>query len=316
MTMVELLMTSTVLVVLLGMVFASMNLIESVSTNVSAQFQEFDQALPAMKPFHSLIAAEVEPAPPANGIPTPGFGSVGNFAVTFYANIGTGYDNTVSCPTGQTCTSGGTTAGPAKIVAQELDGSGSPVTASTTCSTSTPCSLQVRMYLPQTGLPSSPGVSSCPGIGTGPTCQYSASNYRLFDNVQDVVNSPANVDGTGAPVDPIFSYTIFDPYLNNSITLTSGEVQNQQMTGLISLGYPNDTQSLAPSDCAAPNLANNYPVAISCPADAIQSVGIDLQVAIPGSGKNSAVENSLVVYRYAESPGSTTSPYQYSATVG
>ena len=59
-----------------------------------------------------------------------------------------------------------------------------------------------------------------------------------------------------------------------------------------------------------------FPVAISCPLDAIQSVGIDLQIQKPGADSNGMVENSLTVYRYAQSPGSTTSPYQYSATVG
>jgi hypothetical protein len=57
-------------------------------------------------------------------------------------------------------------------------------------------------------------------------------------------------------------------------------------------------------------------VAIACPADAIQSVNIDLQVAVNGSGSNGGQEESLVVYRYAQSPGSTTAPYQYTATEG
>ena len=60
-----------------------------------------------------------------------------------------------------------------------------------------------------------------------------------------------------------------------------------------------------------------YPTtAIACPADAVQSVSIDLQVAKPGAGTNGIVENSLVVYRYAQSPGSPTAPYQYSETQG
>ena len=103
MTLVEVLITSIILVVLLAMVFGSMQLIDQVGSSVTAQYQEFDQALPAMAPFHSLLAAEVEPAPTdANGVPTPGFASIGNFAVTFYANIGTAYDNTVSCPSAST----------------------------------------------------------------------------------------------------------------------------------------------------------------------------------------------------------------------
>ncbi len=45
-------------------------------------------------------------------------------------------------------------------------------------------------------------------------------------------------------------------------------------------------------------------------------MSIDLQVAKPGTGLNGTQENNLVVYRYAQSPGSTTAPYQYSSTVG
>ena len=312
MTLIELLVTSSILVVLLGMVFVSMNLINSVSGSVTSQFQEFDQALPAMAPFRSLLPAEVEPGPTAgDGTPSPGFQAIGNFSMTFYANIGTAFDNTTSCPTGPTCTGGGTTAGPAKIVAQELDGSGQPATA---CSAASPCSLQLRMYLPVTGV-SGPGVSTCPGVGTGPACQWSTS-YRLLANVLDVVNDPSAVDGSGAPTDPLFSYTVFDPYLNQAITLTSTEVQNQMLTGLTGLGYTYATQSL--SQCNAPNTAapTVYPVAISCPTDAVQSVTIHLRVAQPGTNANTVVENSLVVYRYAQSPGAATAPYQYSVNVG
>ena len=45
-------------------------------------------------------------------------------------------------------------------------------------------------------------------------------------------------------------------------------------------------------------------------------MSVDLQVAKPGTGTNGVQENNLVVYRYAQSPGSLTAPYQYAATVG
>jgi len=316
MTLVELMVTSTVLVVLLGMVLISVTMIESLSGSVTSQYQEFQQALPAMAPFHGLLAAQVEPAPPSGGVPTPGFAALGNFSMTFYSNVGTAYDNTTSCPTGQSCSTGGTTAGPAKIVAIEVDANGNPATA---CSASFPCTFQLRMFLPLTGL-TAPGVSSCPGVGTGPACQY-ATTYKLLANVQNVVNDPSSVDGSGAQNDPIFGYTILDPggifsgttYAAQAITLTAAQVQNQQITGLVSLGYPVDGRPL--SACTAPTA--NYPtVGIACPADAVQSVSVDLQVAKPGTGLNGTQENNLVVYRFAQSPGSTTAPYQYSSTVG
>lgn len=313
MSLMELLVTSTILVVLLGLVMVSMTLINTISGSVTSQYQEFGQALPALAPFHSMLAAEVEPGPTdtGTGVPVPPFAAIGNFSMTFYANTGTAYGNTVSCPTGQTCTSGGTTAGPAKVVAQEFDGSGQPATS---CSAARPCSLQLRLYLPVVGA-SSPGVSTCPGVGTGPSCQWSPT-YRLLANVLDVVNDPSTVDGSGAPTQPLFSYTVYDPLLNNAIALTSAEVQNQTMTGLSALGYLNDTQSLAA--CDAPDDSGAYPdpVSISCPGDGIQSVAIHLLVAKPGTNANTVVENNLVVYRYAQSPGAATAPYQYTTSVG
>jgi prepilin-type N-terminal cleavage/methylation domain-containing protein len=335
MTMVELMITSSVLVILLGMVFVSMSLIDDVSTNVSSQYQEFDQALPALAPFHSLLAAQIEPGPPTLSttgaadplmqqptldVPNPPFESIGNFAVTFYANIGTAYGNTVSCPAGQpSCT--GSTAGPARIVAAELNQAGQTVSSSSTCSAKTPCSLQVRMYLPQTGLTLGAGAPSCPilwgsSLQTTP-CNYT-SDYRLLANVQDVVNNPNPSVGA---IQPVFSYTFFDPggtydaitYPQHAIALTATEVDSQLLTGLAALGYPADTQSLG----ACNNPWSNYPPpAIACPADAIQSVGLDLMVAKPGATAQGTVENSLVVYRYAQSPGSSTIPFQYSETQG
>jgi prepilin-type N-terminal cleavage/methylation domain-containing protein len=324
MTLVELMVTSTILVLLLGMVFVSITMVDGLSSSISSQYQEFDQALPEMAPFHSLLAAEVEPAPAVSNVPTPGFASLGNFALTFYTDIGTAYDNVAACPSGQTCATGGTTAGPAMIVALELGPTGTPVTspqigAGTACNTVTPCSFQVRLYLPETGL-TAPGVSSCPGVGTGPTCLYGTS-YRLLANVEDVVNDPSDLNPDGSPADPIFGYTIFDSggtyggttYPDQAITLTSGMVQTGSITGLVAEGYPVDTQAL--TSCAAPSA--NYPTAaVACPADAVQSVSVDLQIAEHGSGSNGAEESNLVVYRYAQSPGSSTAPYQYTAAVG
>ena len=324
MSLVELLVTSTVLIVLMGMVFVSVAMVQRLSTSVSSQFQEFQQAIPAMAPFHGLLAAQVEPAPMSAGVPTPAFAALGNFSMTFYSNVGTTGNNTVSCPSGQTCPNGGTTAGPAKIVAVELDGNGNPVTATTVCSAAHPCSFQLRMFLPLTGL-TAPGVSSCPGVGTGPTCQY-GTDFRLLANVQSVVNDPSSMDPvTGlqvdpnVPVSPIFRYTLLDTggifsgttYAPQSIALTPAQVQTQRFTGLNAMG--SQTQSL--STCAAPD--GNYPTpATACPADAVQSVNIDLRIGKPGTGSNGTQENSLVVYRYAQSPGSTTAPYQYSSAVG
>ncbi len=214
MTLTELLIASTLLLVLLTVVMTSMSLVSRVTDNVSSQYEENDQALPALAPMQSLVRAEVEPGPTTFiGAPTPGFGvdtpsgvlgtpdqisGIGNFALTFYANIGTAYHNV---------TGTGTTAGPVMIVAEELDSSGNPVTSASTCSTTTLCSFQVREYLPHVHNDS--GVSSCPfttSIAPPPTpdptpphpCQYS-SNYTLITDVSDVINNPSQVSVAGRP---------------------------------------------------------------------------------------------------------------------
>jgi prepilin-type N-terminal cleavage/methylation domain-containing protein len=307
-TLTELLIASTLLVVLLTVVMVSMSMVESVTNNVTSQYQEYDQALPALAPLQTLIRAEVEPGPTTlNGGPTPGFGvdntqgaadsisGIGNYSLTFYASIGTAYHNV---------TSAGTTGGPAMIVAEELDASGNPVTSSTVCSTTQPCSFQVREYLPT--LNNSNGVitSSCPftTVAGSPPCQY-GSNYTLVSNAADIVNSPASDE-------PIFTYTLFDTVNNVTLTLTSAEVDSGTITNLPLAGYPAGTADVSLSSCTAPGAAT-----LTCPADDIQSVGVDLRVAAKGAGSQT-VENDTVVYRYPEPSQGATYPYQYSTTTG
>lgn len=304
MTLVELMIASAIFLVLLTSVFITTDLINSVSGTVLGQYQEFNQSIPALAPLQKLLRAEVEPAPaPSNAPATPGFSAIGNYSLTFYSNIGTAYNN---------ITSAGTTAGPAEIVAEEIAQNGSPVTATTSCTTASPCSFQVWKYLPVTN----GGTSTCPVTGqpSSNVCQYSGGTE--INNVLDVVNSPSLSQ-------PIFSYTIYDPNTNGgtAITPTATEIQNQQLTGL-SPPYPTGgaTQTLSSGGvptCNAPN--SNYPtVAIACPLDAIQSVGIDLMVSVKGSGNNGQgqVENQTIVYRYPLSAGASAYPYQYTSAVG
>jgi hypothetical protein len=313
MTLMELLIAGTLLVVLLTIVGVTMSMVENVSTAVNTQYQEFDQAVPALAPLQEFLRAEVEPAPTAYtktsaSPPTPGFLSVGNFSLTFYSDVGTSYNNYVVTANGRT------TAGPAKIVAQLVDSTGAPITSSMQqCNTTTPCSFQVLRYLPSL---QSNGLPTCPVnvAGAGSACQY-PTNYTLVTNVEDVVNDPSQTSG-GAPTEPVFSYTVFDPDTGaggTAISMSAADVQNQQLT---LTGYPTTTsQNL--SICSLPNQNGNYPtIAISCPRDAIQSVGVDLMIAAKGSG-GGTVNNQTVVYRYAENPGgSPLYPYQYTSAVG
>ena len=314
-TLTELLIASTLLVVLLTVVMLSMSLVSSISANITSQYQEFDQALPALAPLQTLIRAEVEPGPATlNGAPTPGFGvdtpgtpptpdsisGIGNYSLTFYSDIGTAYNNVTS--------SAGvaTTAGPAKIVAEELTSSGTPVnpTASTTqCSSSQPCSFQVRQYLPTQTNFNGTLTSTCPftDVAGSPACQY-GSNYTLITNAQDVVNDPAAGE-------PIFTYSIFDSVNNITFTPSASEIQSGTID-LVSHGYPSGTPNVSLTSCLAPN--GTYP---TCPADAIQSLGIDLRVAAKGAGAQT-VENDTVVYRYPEPAPGSPFPYQFSTTTG
>jgi len=318
MTMVELLVTSTVLVLLLGMVLISMNIIQSLDTSVTSQYQEYDQVIPALAPIRNLIAAEVEPAPVTvvngNNIPSPAFTAIGNFSATWTTNVGTQFGNVVGA---NAACQPSCSAGPAEIVAEELDNDGNPVvstpspTGNTTCTPAAPCSFQVRMYLPQV----TNGVSSCPVLinGTsGGTCSFNLSGpYHLVANIQGVVNSPDAIDGSYNPTQPIFTYTLVDPTSASSVTvLNPGEVNQQSITGY---GALNNCTGMG-------TLADNT---ASCPFDDVLSVTIHLLVNKAGSGTttNGEVENQVIDYRYPQSqtqtgiiPGTTCFPYQFMVT--
>jgi hypothetical protein len=342
-TLTELLIASTLLVVLLTVVGVTMSMIGSISNSVSSQYQEYDQALPALGPIQTLLRAEIEPAPYAfpqtqyaygqplytssvsvpAGPPTPAFASIGNYSLTFYSNVGTAYNNV---------TSAGTTAGPAKIVAEELDSTRTPVTSSSVCSTSSPCTFQVREFLPllnptaadptaTAGTPTCP-VAGQPGSEAGQTCQY-GTNYTLVTNAEDVVNSPSTASN------PIFTYGIFDPVTGLSILIPSTAIATTNQPFAIPSYETSGLAALSPSvtgaatsqnltTCAVPS--TSYPtIALSCPADAIQSVGVNLQIAAKGAGTQT-VNNQTIVYRYSLSAGETNTsynyPYQYSSTTG
>ena len=80
MTLVELLIASTLMIVVMTLVLITFNLFLHVTNTVTAQYQEFNQDLPALSPLQTLLRAEVEPAPTPfvkggtnTSPPTPGF---------------------------------------------------------------------------------------------------------------------------------------------------------------------------------------------------------------------------------------------------
>lgn len=340
-TLTELLIASTLLVVLLTIVMISMSMVSEVANTVTTQYQEFDQALPALAPLQALLRAEVEPGPAtAGGAPTPGFGyegaagtepnancpdSICGYSLVFYSDIGTAYNNV---------TSGGTTAGPAMIVAEELNSSGTPVNGTTTnppqCPAASPCSFQVREYLPKqtnvngvwyptcpvldtqiaqntvNGQPPVPVTSGTTDVPVGP-CQY-RSTYALVANVYNVVNDPTS--------QPIFTYSVFDNASNgnggtdnDTFVLLPSELSSGTINLVVNHSYPTGTPNVSLSTCSPP--AIGYP---ACPADAIQSVGIDLQVQV--KGQSQILDNQSVVYRYPEPSPNEPYPYQYSTSAG
>ena len=287
MSMVELLIASTLLIVVGAVVGVTMNMISQISSNVTSSYKEYDQVLPALAPLSSFLQAEVEPAPAtATGItPSPGFSSIGNFALTFYSNVGSLGNNVVACPSASVgCAA--STAGPAKIVAEELDSRGTEVTSATTCTSATPCSFVVRRYLPTNQPTNANGLlDTCPGVTLlGTQCTYT-STFTQVVTVQGVVNNPSLVVAS-VPTQPIFRYGTFVTSTNLSTTIA---LQSDQ--------------SLSPSTPA-----------LAAQLDSIQSVSVDIRVQEPGS--SNAAENQLIAYRYPRSPGSDTYPFQYQPKVG
>jgi type II secretory pathway pseudopilin PulG len=297
-TLVELLIASSLLVGLSTLVMVSMSSFITIGTSVSAQYQEYDNELPAVASVRPVIHAEAEPGPAtATGAPTPGFGvsntsvspntisGIGNYSLTFYADTGYTY-------------------GPVKIVAQLTTPSGTAVTPSTTtCILKSPCNFQVQEYLPTYTTSGSVNTSTCPGIGTGPACVYSTT-YKLLTNVQYVVNSPTQ---------PVFSYVIFDPTTSptNTFVLTAAQVT------AMAFPVPTATYGISTANLAQCKPASgSATLAVTCPADAIQRVGVDVQVKVPGDQSGSNDEIASLVYRDQGSSTSPNLPYQYSSTVG
>lgn len=295
MTLIECLLASTLLVVITTLVLISMTTFLTLGTSVFAQYQEYDTILPAVSNLRPLIAAEAEPGPAdVTGAPIPGFGldtsgtpdtisAIGNFSLTFYANVANAN-------------------GPAKIVAGLTTASGTPNTGgTTTCAVKTPCNFQVQEYLPTAG--------SCPGVSSGTKCAY--TTFKSITNVLDVINTTAQ---------PVFNYIVFDPATTcatqttpacNTFVLTAANVNS------MSFPVPSATYGVSSANLAQCKPASgSATLAITCPADAIQRVGIDLQVKAPGdsSGRNS--ENSTLVYRAQGNSTSPNLPYQYSSSVG
>ena len=158
--------------------------------------------------------------------------------------------------------------------------------------------------LQSNGLPTCPTTENPTG-----TCQWQ-STYTLITNVQDVTNAPST--------QPIFTYTVANPLPSTygSCVLTQAEVLGQQLLGSSSaVVWLPQCQRRPGFGCALPT-ASLPAIAVSCPLDSIQSVGINLLVANKGSVP-STIDSQDIFYRYQQITGSSyTYTYPYTPGVG
>jgi hypothetical protein len=125
-------------------------------------------------------------------------------------------------------------------------------------------------------------------------------------NIPGVVNGAATVSSpvtacghsTTTPLcqstTPIFTYNTLDPYAG---TYTPGAGGTPPSSGILPTF----------NTCNAPTYSGQKPTQSNCPADMIQSVGVDLEVQSPGSPFQ---ENAYTVYRLS------SSSYLYNTLVG
>jgi hypothetical protein len=302
-TLVELLVAFTALIVLLTIMGNVLTTYLNAGTAVTSSYAATDQLLPTSMTIQRLLRSEVEPAPtlattvtgvgagycanPTANTPCPPFDPslIGTYSNTFYANIGDAN-------------------GPAKIVMTE--------TTPTKCPG---CKFPSAQF---TVTQYKANASTCPfaNPSTSPTaptnvCSWSASGTRLV-TINNVVNGlTLNSGGTAVlSATPIFTYNTLDlnpaedvpplpPVYAPGATTQTGSTTGTPPTGLLS----------AFSTCAAPNTFDAYgnPTKSNCPADIIQSIRVDLQVQVQGSPLQ---ENSFLVYRLSSASAS------YSPLVG
>ncbi|MGP0108193.1 MAG: type II secretion system protein [Acidimicrobiales bacterium] len=266
-TLVELLVAFAVLLVLFTVVGTAINAYMSVSNNVIASYNTNDQILPTSIVIQRLIRSEVEPAPvptASNQVSAPQCPVLNAPCPPFVlGSVGT-TSATFYANVGILTVSGVARPGPAKIVMSE--------STPTKCGT---CAFYTSQF---TVTEQAPDLNSCP-FSTASTlhCTYTTAIATMLVNLSNVVNGQANLLNPGTP---IFTYNTLDPY---------------------SAAYVPGNTNFGTSQCQPPTVTviNSIPTttASNCPADNIQSVGVDLQVLQAGSQHENYQENSFVVYR-------------------
>jgi hypothetical protein len=289
-TLVELLVAFTALIVLMTIVGTALTTYLNVGTNVVSSYNATDQLLPSSITLQRLIRSEVEPAPTPSptSTPVPPFitGSVGTFSTTFYANIGdpNGPGKIVISSTAPVLCSG------CKFKTSQF-----AVTQYVACpATSPPAASPPPGGYPAGCSSGAPQVTGCPfSTASANTCTWSTSG-KVLVTVNGIVNGQTGLTNASTP---IFTYNTLDPYSGTAVAGAGGSPN--AATGLL----PN----FGAGTCAAPTLTGGVPSKSNCLADNIQSVQVDLEVQIPGAPFQ---ENSFVVYRLS------SASYLYSPLVG
>jgi len=278
-TLTEVLVASTVLVILLTISLVTVQSYLSLSTQVLSSYGNSEQVVLVGTNFQKFVRNQVSPAPtPTTGVnanvPSPPFPTVagsdtglyvgstavGTFSTTFYANVGNA-------------------AGPAQIVAKET---ANPVVAGKFKTWTFTVTEQI------------PDVGTCPfSLSSTNACTYkdlSNNPAKQVFSVPDVVNNdtPTTVyagtpQATALAYTPIFTYILLQtsPAPGNSGQEVPVSVVTPAPTGFF---WP--LPQTAKDDgifqtCTATQFAT--PVANTCPGDAVQGVTIDLLIQSPGS---------------------------------
>ncbi len=280
-TLVELLVAFAALMVLFTVVAVSITSYLSISSQVIGSYNTNDQILPTSIIIQRMIRSEVEPAPTptASGQVTSPMCPVLN----------------APCPPFSLGNVSSTKATfYANVGADKVDGvTYGPGPALITMSATTPSKCASCKYYTSTFTVTeqAPNAGSCPFTTSSTAhCTYATAPVVTLVYLTNVVNGQTNLLN---PTTPIFTYNTLDPY---------------------SAAYVPGNSNFAVSQCNPPTVTDVDGVptdtASNCPADNIQSVGVDLQVLQSGTAEEKYQENSFAVYRLS------SSSYLYSTVVG
>ncbi len=276
MTLVEVLVAMFTLMLLMTAGIVTLSAFLSAGTQITARFAQVDQVLPTTATIQRLIRSEVQPAPGQNPAalqyptPIPGFGVGVPLAGTtppYNATDIVSSSNDQMTLTGIGNFSLSFYANVGKANGPAL------VVAQLAGSTFT-----VTETVPTAG--------TCPtATGSTSLCQYPASRTQTIVTIPNVVNGTN--PSIAATYKPVFTYTTL--FNNTTTTIAPANVAGTFAT---CVGGPTSSTSTIPN---------------TCPANTIESVGIDL--VLHNKGTN-AGEYNTVVYRLS------SSSYLFSSTVG